>query len=188
MAKATTKKGATKKAASKKATPAPKGTETKQPPAIPGSVRTHQLTMDERKQYAEMLYMRGDIEQQEISRIVGVSANTMSKWVNDDSMNWKGKRRSMLLTKQEMLRRLYSVLDKLSQKMDTDENAGDTKDADKLIKIATAIKTMETDANAAEAIEVFMRFNKYVLPIDPAFVNQANFYQDTFIKDLLKRM
>src|SRR5574343_262224 len=90
MAKASHTKKATKKAAPKKAAPAKKKPATKPaekpqaqtPP--PGSIRTHQLTMEERKQYAEMLFMRGDIEQQEIARIVQVSANTITKWVNDE--------------------------------------------------------------------------------------------------------
>ena len=194
MAKASNTKKATKKAAPKKAAPAKKPAARKPaakpqaPPPPPGSIRTHQLTMDERKQYAEMLFMRGDIDQQEIARIVQVSANTITKWVNDETTNWKGKRRSMLITKQEILRRLYSVVDKISQQIDQDESAGDTKKADMLIKYTTAIKTLETDANAADAIEVFMRFNKFMLTIDPAFVGQSNHYQDMFIKDLLKRI
>ena len=59
-------------------------------------------------------HMRGDIEQKEIARLVGVTEKTMSLWVNNEELGWKTKRKSFLVTKQEQVRRLYNIIDKLT--------------------------------------------------------------------------
>lgn len=151
------------------------------------STQSHQLTQDEKKLYAEKLFMRGDIEQQEIARLVGVSVVTMSKWVNDPASNWKGKRKSFLVTKQEVIRRLYSVIEKMTARMDEDEEGGDTKDADKLIKYTAALKNLETETSISEIMEVAMGFGKWLLPVDPALAGAVANHFDLYIKEKLKR-
>lgn len=146
-----------------------------------------QLTQDEKRSYAEMLFLRGDIDQKEIARIVAVSQVTMSKWVNDEKTNWKAKRKSFLVTKQEQVRRLYNIIDKLTTRIDTSDDQGDTKEADKLIKYTTALKNLETDASVADIMEVAMMFTKWLQPIDPTLTLSVSNHFDLFIKDRLKR-
>ncbi|MFN4249068.1 MAG: hypothetical protein ACK4EY_15175 [Flavipsychrobacter sp.] len=147
----------------------------------------HQLNQDEKKTYAEQLYMRGDIDQKDIARLVGVSEVTMSKWVNDDVMNWKAKRKSFLVTKQEIVRRLYNVIEKITIRMDTAEDGGDTKEADKLIKYTAALRNLETETSIREIMDVSMKFGKWLLPIDPKMASTVSDYMDKFIKEKLKR-
>lgn len=146
-----------------------------------------QLTQDQKKQYAEMLFLRGDIEQKEIAKIVGVSQVTMSKWVNDEEANWKAKRKSFMVTKQETIRLLYNVCEKLAMRAHNAEDGGDTKDADKLIKYTASLKNLETEASIAEIMEVAIIFTKWLQPIDPALALTVTNHFDKFIKDRLKR-
>jgi predicted transcriptional regulator len=98
--------------------------------------------------------MRGDIDQMEIARLVGISQNSMSKWVNDPVMNWKAKRKSFLVTKQEAIRRLYNIIEKLTIKAESDDDGGDTALADKISKYSATLNKLETDASVADIMEV----------------------------------
>lgn len=147
----------------------------------------HMLTIDEKRRYAETLYLRGDLDQKEIAQIVQVSEKTMSNWVNDEKMGWKAKRKSYRVTKEAQIARLYNIIDKITQKIDGDEGLGDTKEADKLIKYTAALKNLETESSLAEIMEVAMLFTKFLQPIDPALALQVSNHFDLFIKDRLKR-
>lgn len=149
--------------------------------------KTHQLTQEEKKIYAEKLFLRGDIEQKEIARLVGISEVTMSKWVNDPALNWRNKRKSFMVTKPEVIRRLYNIIEKMTIRMDEDEEGGDTKEADKLIKYTAALKNLETEVSVAEIMEVAMQFGKWLLPLDPALASQVSNHFDLFIKEKLRR-
>ncbi len=145
------------------------------------------LTNDEKREYAERLYLRGDLEQKEIAKIVCVAEKTLSGWVNDDRYGWKQKRKSFRVTKEAQISRLYNIIDKLTTKIEADDALGDTKEADKLIKYTAALKNLETEASLAEIMEVGMLFTKFLQPIDPAFTMQVANHFDMFIKDRLKR-
>lgn len=145
------------------------------------------LTIDEKRGYAEQLFLRGDMDQKDIARIVGVHVNTLTKWANDPDLKWKEKKLSFMVTKPEIIRRMYSVLDKLSKQADEAEDAGDTKAADKFIKYTAALKNLETEASISEIMEVAMSFVKWLQPLDPQFALAASNHFDKFIKERLKR-
>lgn len=147
----------------------------------------NELSKDEKKAYAEMLYMRGNMEQKDIARMVGISEQTLTKWVNDTDMGWKVKRRSFLITKKELVRRLYSIVDKITTKVDEDEEAGDTAQADKLIKYTAAIKNLETEMSVSEIMDVAMNFTKWLQALDPDLAMLVTEYFDKFIKHRLKQ-
>lgn len=149
--------------------------------------KSHQLTLEEKKVYAEKLFLMGDIDQKEIARLVVVSEVTISKWVNDPEMNWKAKRKSFLVTKQEVIRRLYNIIEKVTRRMDDDETGGDTKEADKLIKYTAALNNLETETSVHEVMEVAMKFGKWLIAIDPALAMTVSNHFDKYIKELLKR-
>ncbi len=145
------------------------------------------LTKSEKKHYAEELFMRGDLTQAEIAKIVDVSDNTMSKWVNDEVTNWKLKRKSFLVTKPQIIRRILNVLDKLSEQADNEIESVDTKAADKFIKFAVALKKLEMDMGIAEIMEVAMLIVNFIQPHDPKFAGDLSGWFDKLIKERLKR-
>lgn len=145
------------------------------------------LTIDEKKLYAEKLFVRGDIEQRDIAKIVGVSEQTLSKWANDEELGWKQKRKSFLVTKGQIINRLYNIIEKMTIRMDESDDAGDPKEADKLIKFTAALKNLETETSIAQIMEVAMGFDKWLLPIDPQLADTVSRMFDAYIKEKLRR-
>lgn len=120
------------------------------------------LSMNEKKEYAKVLYLKENLLQKEIAFKVKVSENTISKWINTGK--WENLKTTHILTKEEELRRLYIMLkatnDSIEKRDDKDIRAGykdgipNSKEADILNKIAAAIRQLQTEAGVAEIINV----------------------------------
>lgn len=122
-----------------------------------------QITMADKQYLAKILFTREQLDQKVVAKKVGVSENTISKWVNE--FGWKNLRKRMLLTKEEQLNFLYEELEEISNKIKTKkegERFADTKLADIRIKTTAAIKNLETDLNIADLVEAGVRFVKHL--------------------------
>jgi uncharacterized protein YjcR len=84
-----------------------------------------ELSLSQKKEWAQLLFISNQLLQKDIAVKVGVSEKTLSKWVNENK--WDALRKSMLITKTEILRNLYDVLDKIGRKMKDEDSIGDTK-------------------------------------------------------------
>jgi DNA-binding XRE family transcriptional regulator len=111
------------------------------------------------KNHAKLLFTReGVTSQKDLALRVGVSENTISKWVKDEG--WEKHRASIILTKDEELRRVYMQLTELNDnifKRPQGERFSTTKEADILVKLSATIRQLETDVALAEAIEVLIK-------------------------------
>lgn len=115
----------------------------------------------EKKQKAKSLFLTGQYSQKEISEITGISEKTISKWVNDPKENWEEMKVSLLTTRSNELRRLYKMLSVLNN--DIDEKAElkipiNSKEADAVLKLTSAIKNLEIETSIAEKVEVGSEF------------------------------
>lgn len=143
-----------------------------------------ELTIAQKKDWAQMLYLANQLTQKEIAVKVGVTEKTMSKWVNEN--HWEKLRKSLLTTKSEMLAFFYDVLSKLKEKINSEDGIGDSKDADKVVKYTAAIRSLETETSIAELMEAGKLFHKYLQSIDPKLALDMLNHFDSFIKDRLK--
>jgi uncharacterized protein YjcR len=84
-----------------------------------------ELSLSQKKEWAQLLFISNQLLQKDIAVKVGVSEKTLSKWVTENK--WDALRKSMLITKTEILRNLYDVLDKIGRKMKDEDSIGDTK-------------------------------------------------------------
>jgi len=123
-----------------------------------------ELTRQQQKDYAKQLYLNDHgITQAEIAERVGVSKNTVCKWVGDGK--WEEMKVSMLVEKDTQLARLYR---QLKQYNDTVELRPDgqrfflSKEADAVLKITAAIKNLETETNTAEKMATGKEFLAFV--------------------------
>lgn len=146
------------------------------------------LTNEQKREWAELLITREGYSQKDAAAKVGVSAVTMNKWY--DKYGWDTLKKSMLITRQENLSRLYMQLDELTQTIKNREQGkryADSKEADTISKLANAIKTMETEASIADVVEVSKRLLEWVRRFDNTKALEiANLFNE-FIKDLLKK-
>lgn len=117
------------------------------------------------KNHAKLLYTREGVTlQKDLALRVGVSENTISKWINEEG--WEKHRASIIITKDEELRRVYMQLTELNDsifKRAEGERFANTKDADILVKLSATIKQLETDVALAEAIEVLTKLINFVM-------------------------
>lgn len=145
------------------------------------------LTNKQKKEWAKTEYVVRNLSQKEVAEIVGVSAVTMSKWVKEG--NWDELRRQMLVTREKQLARLYTQFDELTRMIENrqpGERYANSKEADTLNKLTSAIRAMETDASIADVVEVSKRLLNWLRPMNQAKAIEISGIFNDFIKHLLK--
>ncbi len=144
---------------------------------------------NDRKEFAEALYMQGSA-QNTIAEKVGVSANTIGKWVKDGC--WAEKRSAQTLTRKEVVNNVLRSLNKLAEKLgdaDLSEVGGL---ADQIAKLSATISKLDKEASVVDFIECFMAFGRwleYQAETDPEITSEfrklVNKYQNKYILELL---
>jgi len=107
------------------------------------------LTPDERKQWARTLYTTNGKTAKEVALTVNVDEATIREWIRQGL--WNTVRRSLLISKNAQMHRLYDLVDKLNEKMIGDEEVNH-KDVDLLLKYTAAIKNIDTDNSSTYAL------------------------------------
>lgn len=145
-----------------------------------------QLTNKQKRDYAKHLYLtEPSILQKELAERVGVSKNTISRWVAEGK--WEELRTSVVTSKATQLARLYRHLAELNDAVESrpeGERYVGTRDVDTLTKLTAAIRNLETETNIADKIEVGKEFLAHVrrsgAPVET--VKAIATLYDTYIK------
>lgn len=143
----------------------------------------------DKKEFAEALYMQG-AAQNTIAEKVGVSANTIGKWVKDGC--WAEKRSAQTLTRKEVVNNVLRSLNKLAEKLG-DANLSEVGGlADQIAKLSATISKLDKEASVVDFIECFMAFGRwleYQAETDPEITSEfrklVNKYQNKYILELL---
>lgn len=149
-------------------------------------------TSEEKKEHACLLFMKGTT-QKEIAEKVGVSKQTINKWVADGK--WSERRAALHVTRPEIVNNLLRAIDREVQHLlalaDTDPSEV-AASCDKLSKIAATIEKLDKRASVVDAIEVFMDFGKWLQvrasyddELADEIVKAINTYQDLYISEQL---
>ena len=151
---------------------------------------TASSTMQQKKDYAKLLYtIEGVTMQKELAQRVGVSVQTINSWVNAEDKLWDRIRSSMIITKEVELRRMYMQITELNDnimKRPVGQRFSDSKEADVLIKLTSAVRQLETDTSISEVIEVMKNYIGFVRTIDLATAKTITGLADQYIKSLIK--
>lgn len=132
-------------------------------------------------QLAHEYYMAG-LSQKDIAAKVGVSQQTVTRWVKEGQ--WESIRAARTITRRELVNKMLAQInDKLEQ---------GNWSPDEMVKATAAIEKLDKQTNVVTVIEVFSAFNKWLvsrMQIDPELtpdmVKFMNRYQDTFISEQL---
>lgn len=143
---------------------------------------------EEKKELARLLYMQGE-QQQAIAARVGVSANTVSKWIAKDG--WQAARAARNITRPELVNKLLLAVDSLIESVNLSNDPALIGGlADKLAKFSKVIESLDKKANVVDAVEVFMAFNRWIQDqanydpqITPELIKQINYYQNKFLME-----
>lgn len=142
---------------------------------------------EQKKELAKLLFVNERLTQKEISTRVEVSEKTLSKWVNEGQ--WRKLRQSLIITKEEQLRRIYEQLDELNTAIASREPGkryANTKDADTLAKLTSAAKNLESEASISDIISVAKKFIEWLRPVELEKAKEISSLFDAFIKEQMK--
>ena len=143
--------------------------------------------MKQKKEWAQLLFTSVNITQKEVAERVGISPQTMVKWVRDGK--WEELKVSITITKEEQLRNLYRQLAELNKSIANREEGqrfATPGEADTISKIANSIEKMETDVGLSDIVGTFRNFLHWLRSIDFTAVQQITPLFDAFIKDKIK--
>lgn len=146
------------------------------------------LNTKQKKEWAYTLYTKENmVIQKQLAAKVGVSENTISRWVRDE--NWEKYRNNMLLTREEQMQNLLQELVELNESIllkPSGKRYADSKEADVRRKIIKDIKDLETKANLSEIIQVSTRFTKWLSAFNLEKAKEVSDLLNSFIKENMK--
>lgn len=143
-----------------------------------------QLSSNERREWAQLLYTRYDMNAKEVALQTGAPEADVRRWVKEG--NWDGLRRSLLTSREEQLKNLYDILAAITTQAKQNSENPNTKDADLIIKYTAAIKNLETDIGVGEIIDVIKPFVVWLMKKDLEMAKKLTGYFDQYIKEKLK--
>lgn len=136
----------------------------------------------QKKEWAELLVTRTDMNQREIAEKVGVMPKTISRWWSDHE--WEQLRTSFFITRKRELQRVYIQISRLNTAIsERDEPWATNKEADTIVKLAASAKSLEADLDLSTIIDVFMGFNEWVRTIDFEQSKNLTDLMDSYIKE-----
>lgn len=145
-----------------------------------------ELTIQQKKSWAQTLYLKESLTQQEIADRVGVSRVTVNKWVRDGK--WEEHKAGLTITREQQIANLYRQVAEINRTIESrpdGERFASSGEADILAKLSSAIRKMETDAGIADIISVLTQFINFVRPADLEKAKDITRLADAFIKSRL---
>ena len=148
--------------------------------------------IEEKREFARLLYMQGE-QQKIIADKIGVSAQTITKWVNDGG--WQEQRAASNITRPELVNKLLLTINKLIEQVNESEDPEALNGlGDKLAKLSTTIERLDKKSSIVDVVEVFMAFSKWLQfrmsfddDVTPELLRTINKYHDLYITELLQR-
>ncbi len=144
------------------------------------------LTNIQKKEWAQTLYLRENLTQQEIADRVGVSRVTVSNWCR--AGKWEEQKVGLTLTRREQVQSLYRQVAEVNRAVQTKpegQRFPDAKQADTIVKLTTAIRNMEQELGIAERIAVLTDVIEWIRASDLARAKELTPLFDAYIKDKL---
>lgn len=145
------------------------------------------LRSEQKKMLARELYVLGNNTFEEIAQKVGAQRQTISRWAK--AGNWDTLKTGMSITREQSLKNMYQQLDEMNSAIlarDPGKRHPDTKEADVMAKLATAIKKLENDVGISDIISVGMRFGEFLRRIDLDKAKEYVKLWDVFLKEQIK--
>ena len=145
-----------------------------------------ELTTKQKRSWAQTLYLKENLTQQEIADRVGISRVTMSKWIRDGK--WEEHKAGLTITREQQIANLYRQVAEINRAIENrpdGERFANAGEADVLSKLSSAIRKMETDAGIADIISVLTQFINFVRPADLEKAKEITRLADAFIKSKL---
>ena len=143
------------------------------------SPKSRKNQLDKERELARLYYFQGD-SQKAIAERLGVSAQTVNRWVKDGG--WDNLRAAKTISRKELVQKM---LQKINDRLDEADWS-----PDELAKAAAAIEKLDKKTNVVTIMEVCAAFGNWLasrMQIDPELtpemVQIITKYQDIFISE-----
>ncbi len=143
------------------------------------------MKSSEKAEIAKVLFLSTDKTQKEICEIVEWTEKTFRE--QKQKGKWVEIRETKNLTKQQIITMMHHQTYKLMQTAKDENRMLSASEIDSVAKLTSAIDKLEKRATLETYIEVFEEYNKFLLPLNGAFAQANNGYQDMFIQGKIKK-
>ena len=140
---------------------------------------------DNKRQIARTLFVQGGMTQKEIASKLEVTEQTISRWAKKD--HWDELKKNLMSGKQEILRSLYTELQKLQTIIEENGGVADSKKADIRRKLITDIRQLETHYSVSQTVQVGMGFCEFLKEIDFELAGKISQYFQAFIDEQIEK-
>ena len=141
------------------------------------------ISRQQQKEFARTLYLRENLTQAEIAERVGVSRQTVIRWVGAEK--WDELKASISMTAEEQIRNLQRQVIEINNSILNRESGNryaNAKEADTIVKLTTAINKLQTEAGIHEIVGVGAAFIDFIRPIDLEKAQEFTRLFNAFIK------
>lgn len=141
---------------------------------------------DTKKKNAKALFITGQYQQKEIAELVGVTVQTISRWVNAEK--WDLELASLTITKEKQLARYYAQINEINEAISMREPGqrfANSKEADTLLKLSSAAQKLESETGVREIVDVSIGLLEWVRGFDPEKAKELSELFDGYIKTKL---
>ena len=143
------------------------------------------LELEQKKEWAKLLFLKENITQQEIADRVGVSRITINKWAKE----WENLKLNLLQTREERISSTLAQLDELDRSIAGKEEGKrfpTASEADIRRKLTADLEALEQDASIRDIYNVSRGVLDWLRQVDLARAKELSDYFDAYIKEKLK--
>jgi len=141
--------------------------------------------LQEKRDYAKVLFIREKLTQKEIALRVDISETTISKWSTEDS--WERLKKSTMLTREEQISTMLNELEMINIEVSESDRGYATKEQayvrDTLIQ---NLQKLETDVSATEVYNVATKMINHYRSIDLDKAKELTETFDGYLKTILR--
>lgn len=145
--------------------------------------RLTKAEIQEKKDFAKILYVREKLTQKEIALRLDISENTISKWATEG--DWERMRKSTMLTREEQINTMLNELDILNKEIaDSAKGRADKEQAYVRDTLIQNIQKLEIEISATEVYNVAKKMIGFYRGIDLDKAKRLTDDFDNYIKTL----
>ena len=145
------------------------------------------LTNEQKKELAKELYLQGNFTFAEIAEKVGSARQTISKWAAQGK--WDELKTYMTVGKEKVLKGFYQQLANIQESImsrEADKRIASSTEADRQIKLASAIRKLEDECGITGLIDAGIRFCNYMRTVDIDEAKKIAKYWDIFLTNEMR--
>lgn len=145
------------------------------------------LTNEQKKELAKELYLQGNFTFAEIAEKVGSARQTISKWATQGK--WDELKTYMTVGKEKVLKGFYQQLANIQEfimSREPDKRIASSTEADRQIKLASAIRKLEDECGITGLIDAGIRFCNYMRTVDIDEAKKIAKYWDIFLTNEMR--